>query len=82
MSEAELKKHGQTRPGWSSTKLHMALITQALITLAYGLMGWPQLLFGEFCTALLAAASIFSAPALMENLKRLKNATPPAPPAP
>lgn len=67
--------------GWKSTKLHMALITQALITLAYWLMGWPPMLFGEYGMLLLASASIFSAPALMENLKRLKNPPPPEPPA-
>lgn len=68
--------------GWRSTKLHLALITEALITAAYAAMGFPQMLFDAYCMALLTAASIFTAPALYENIKRLGQPKPTDPPPP
>lgn len=46
--------------GWKSTKLHLALITQGLISGMYVGAGCPKELFGTFCMWLLAATGIFS----------------------
>jgi hypothetical protein len=48
------------RGGWKSTKLHLALISMALITGAYALIGFPKDQFATFGGLLLAAAGIYS----------------------
>lgn len=56
--------------GWKSTKLHLALITAALMTLVYGLVGFPATSFGEYCMALIAAAGIYSGAAAAEKFAK------------
>ncbi len=56
-----------TYRGWRSTKLHLALITMALITLVYSFAGFPESQFGTYCTALITAAGIFSGAAVAER---------------
>ncbi len=46
--------------GWKSTKLHLALLTMAVITAVYARAGFPDLQFENFCLALLGAAGIYS----------------------
>ena len=76
-----MKPHAEYR-GWRSTKLWLAVFTQLLLSGAYAFMGFPQMLFGEFGMLLLGSATIFTGPALLENLKRLRSPAPDAPPAP
>ncbi len=56
--------------GWQSTKLHLALITMGLISVAYGLTEFSHDLFSTYCMSLLAAAGIYSGAAVAENLKK------------
>lgn len=58
--------------GWKSSKLHLALITMALISAAYSLTGFAESLFGEFCMALLAAAGVYSGSATVEKFAKPK----------
>lgn len=53
--------------GWRSTKLHLALVTMALVTTVYGLAGFPPAAFGEFCMTIIAAAGIYSGAATAEK---------------
>jgi hypothetical protein len=55
--------------GWHSTKLHLALITMALMSIAYAWTGFSPALFGEFCMGLCAAAGIYSGSSVVEKLK-------------
>lgn len=53
--------------GWKSTKLHLALITMVLVCGGYVATGFASDLFSTFCTALLAAAGIYSSAATAEK---------------
>ena len=46
--------------GWRSTKLHLALITMALVTLVYGLAGFHESSFDAYVLGVLGAAGIYS----------------------
>jgi len=61
--------------GWRSTKLHLALITMALVTLVYSLAGFPTDQFGTYCFTVTSAAGIFSGAAVAERFSK-----PPIPP--
>ncbi len=60
--------------GWKSTKLHLALIAMGLLTLVYGLAGFPVDAFASYATALIAATGVYSSAAAAEKFRR------PAPP--
>lgn len=49
-----------TRSGWYSTKLHVALIMMALVTLVFWRMGFPAERFETYCIAMNLAAGIYS----------------------
>jgi hypothetical protein len=53
--------------GWRSTKLHLSLITMALISGAYVYAGAPEMLFGEYAFAMIGAAGVFSGSAVATN---------------
>ncbi len=53
--------------GWKSTKLHLALITMATVTVVYGFTGFNQAAFGEYAMALIGAAGIYSTTAAAEK---------------
>lgn len=53
--------------GWRSTKLHLALITMALVTGVYALTGFHVAAFGEYTMALIGAAGIYSSAAAVEK---------------
>jgi hypothetical protein len=46
--------------GWTSTKLHLALITMALVTCIYGFMKFPVDKFDVYCFTLISAAGIYA----------------------
>lgn len=54
-------EHVHLPRGWRSTKLHLALITMAVLTGAYGFTGFHESAFGEYAMGLIAAAGIYSA---------------------
>jgi hypothetical protein len=54
--------------GWKSTKLHVSLITMAMITGVYAIMRMPPTMFGEYCMALIAAAGIQASSAVVEKV--------------
>ncbi len=56
--------------GWRSTKLHLALITMALVCAGYVAIGMPSETFGEACMALIASAGIYSTGSVVETLTR------------
>lgn len=56
--------------GWRSTKLHLALITMALITGVYVLAGFPAGSFEALVWGLLGAAGIYSGAATAEKFTR------------
>ena len=58
--------------GWKSTKLHLSLIAMALISGAYAWAGFPLVAFGEYCMAILGAASIYSGSATVEKFVKPK----------
>lgn len=58
--------------GWHSTKLHLALITMALMSAAYALAGFPVALFGEYCMGLIAAAGVHAGSATVEKFAKPK----------
>jgi uncharacterized transporter YbjL len=68
------------RSGWHSTKLHLALITMALITLVFLFVvartgtatGW-----GEYCLAVISAAGIYSGSRVAESFAQRPPAAPP-----
>lgn len=53
--------------GWRSTKLHLALVTMALITGVYALAGFPGQSFEAFTLGLLGAAGIYSSASTAEK---------------
>lgn len=61
--------HPRAYRGWRSTKLHLSLITMALICGGYVLTGHRAEEFSSFCTFLLAAAAIYSGAAVLEKPK-------------
>ncbi len=63
-------KGPRPRVGWRSTKLHLALITMALVTVVYGLIGFPPDQFPTYVTGLGAAAAIYSGAAAAEKFSR------------
>lgn len=63
----ETETKNKYRPGWYSTKLHLALITMALITSVYGFMGFPVAAFGEYCFSVTTAAGIYSGTRVAET---------------
>lgn len=62
--------------GWKSTKLHLALITMVILTVVYGIIGFPEAAFSQWSMALITAAGIYSASAAAEKF------TTPQPPRP
>ena len=60
----------KTRSGWHSTKLHLALITMAVLTVVFVFVvastgsaaGW-----GEYCLAMISAAGIYSGSRVAES---------------
>lgn len=62
--------------GWQSTKLHLALICMATVTVVYGLTGFAPAAFGEFTMALLGAAGIYSTANAVEKFAP-RNTKPP-----
>lgn len=62
--------------GWKSRKLGLALITQALIFVAWVLCGRPAGLFGELCMALLGAAGIYKGSNLADKWMDSKKGQP------
>lgn len=65
--------------GWRCPKLHLALITMAVICVAYFAIGAPQGAFGEFTMALLGAAGIYSTSAVVDRFaSRDQHEGPPA----
>lgn len=67
--------------GWRSTKLHLALIAMGVVTLVYWRVGFTPNEFATYCTAILAAAGIYSSAATAEKFTRASPA-PVVPPAP
>jgi len=55
------------RSGWRSTKLHLALITMTLLTVVYGLAGFPLMAFGEYALGVISAAGIYSGSRVAES---------------
>jgi hypothetical protein len=81
LEEATKRAHRSSRSGWASTKLHLALITMATITLVFVFVvartgesaGW-----GEYCVAMISAAGIYSASRVTESFaQRPSTSTPP-----
>jgi hypothetical protein len=64
-----MKPSGANR-GWRSTKLHLALITMGLISIAYIAAGCPESAFDGFCVGLLGAAGIYSAASTTEKFAK------------
>ena len=60
----------QSSRGWRSTKMHLALLTMALITGVYAFVGFPEAQFGEYCLGLLGAAGIYSGASTAEKFVR------------
>ncbi len=58
--------------GWHSTKLHLALIAMALISLAYAFTRFSEGVFGTYCTALIAATGVYSGTAAAEKFVKPK----------
>lgn len=54
--------------GWRSRKLWLAVGTMALVCAGYAATGFKEMLFGEFCMALLGAAGIYSGSSAAENI--------------
>lgn len=60
----------KTRSGWYSTKLHLAVITMAVLTVVFVFVvastgsgaGW-----GEYCLAMISAAGIYSGSRVAES---------------
>lgn len=67
--EAPHPQHPRAYRGWRSTKLHLALITMALICGGYVLAGHRAEEFTSLCTFLLAAAAIYTSAAVLEKPK-------------
>lgn len=61
--------HPRAYRGWRSTKLHLALVTMALISGFYVLAGHRPDEFATACTFLLAATAIFTSAAVIEKPK-------------
>ncbi len=55
--------------GWHSTKLHLALITMALMSIAYAWAENSPALFGEYCMGLIAATGVYSGSSVVEKIK-------------
>lgn len=68
---------GQPYRGWHSTKLHLALIAMALITLGYAMTGWNEHAFDGFVMGILGGAAIYSTGATLEKLRGSSTQSPP-----
>lgn len=55
--------------GWRSTKLHLSLISMALMCGGYWFAGSPES-FGALCTGLVAAAGLYSGAAAAEKFAK------------
>lgn len=67
------------KSGWSSSKLHLALITMAVITGVYLGCGISDVFFGEFVMGILGAAGIYSSSRVAESFaqRRPPGSSPP-----
>ncbi len=66
------------RSGWYSTKLHLALIMMALVTLVFWRMGFPPEQFANYCVAMNVSAGIYSGSRVGESFAQ--RGRPPFPP--
>lgn len=57
--------------GWRSTKLHLALITVATITLVYVHAGCPPGSFEAFALGVLGASGIYSSASVSEKFAKV-----------
>ncbi len=57
-------------PPAKGTKLKLTLLTMFVITSVYGLAGFPEQEFGEFCFALLGGVGIYSSARTGEKFAR------------
>jgi hypothetical protein len=58
--------------GWRSTKLHLALLTMALLTGVYVAAGLPAEQFGNYCTAIVGCLGFYAGSAAAEKFSEAK----------
>lgn len=80
-AKRQLARLSAHRSGWHSTKLHLSLIGMGLVTIVYGLAGFPVMAFGEYCLALGTFAGIYSGARVSESFAQRPKAPPDTPPA-
>lgn len=55
------------RSGWHSSKLHLSLITMAVLTVGWLVMGATEGTYGEWAMGVIAAAGIYSSSRVAES---------------
>lgn len=73
---------GHPYRGWKSTKLHLSLITMALVFGGFAFTGFKPEAFEWFVIGLLGASGIYSGGNVFEKVKARVGAAPAPPPPP